>query len=92
MFETKNMQDYLACISSVDDNVGRVLNYLDESGLAKTTMVVYSSDQGFYLSEHGWFDKCFIYNESFKTPLLIRWQWFRTSILPKHFYYSQWFS
>lgn len=67
------MQDYLACISSVDDNVGRVLNYLDQSGLAENTIVVYTSDQGFYLGEHGWFDKRFIYNESFKTPLLIRW-------------------
>ncbi|MBK8279280.1 MAG: sulfatase [Saprospiraceae bacterium] len=67
------MQDYLACISSVDDNVGRVLDYLDESGLAENTLVVYTSDQGFYLGEHGWFDKRFIYDESFKTPLLIRW-------------------
>jgi len=67
------MQDYLACISSVDDNIGRVLDYLDESGLAENTIVVYTSDQGFYLGEHGWFDKRFIYNESFKTPLLIRW-------------------
>lgn len=67
------MQDYLACISSVDDNVGRVLDYLEESGLADNTIVVYTSDQGFYLGEHGWFDKRFIYNQSFKTPLLIRW-------------------
>ena len=67
------IQDYLACIASVDENVGRVLDYLDESGLAENTMVVYTSDQGFYLGEHGWFDKRFIYNESFKTPLLIRW-------------------
>ncbi len=67
------MQDYLACISSVDDNVGRVLDYLEESGLAKNTIVIYTSDQGFFLGEHGWFDKRFIYNESFKTPLLIRW-------------------
>ena len=67
------MQDYLACISSVDDNVGRVLDYLDESGLAENTIVIYTSDQGFYLGEHGWFDKRFIYDESFKTPLLIRW-------------------
>ena len=51
------MQDYLGCISSVDDNVGRVLNYLDESGLAENTIVIYTSDQGFYLGEHGWFDK-----------------------------------
>ena len=67
------MQDYLACISSVDDNVGRVLDYLDESGLAENTIVVYTSDQGFYLGEHGWFDKRFIYDESFKTPLMVRW-------------------
>lgn len=67
------MQDYLACISSVDDNVGRVLDYLEESGLAENTIVVYTSDQGFYLGEHGWFDKRFIYDESFKTPLLVRW-------------------
>lgn len=67
------MQDYLASISSVDDNIGRVLDYLEESGLAENTMVVYTSDQGFYLGEHGWFDKRFIYDESFKTPLLIRW-------------------
>jgi len=67
------MQDYLATISSVDDNVGRVLNYLDENGLDKNTIVVYTSDQGFYLGEHGWFDKRFIYDESFKTPLMIKW-------------------
>jgi len=67
------MQDYLATISSVDDNVGRVLDYLDESGLTDNTLVVYTSDQGFYLGEHGWFDKRFIYDESFKTPLLVRW-------------------
>ncbi len=67
------MQDYLGCISSVDDNVGRVLDYLDASGLADRTLVVYTSDQGFYLGEHGWFDKRFIYDQSLKTPLLIRW-------------------
>ena len=67
------MQDYLATISSVDDNVGRVMDYLEESGLDKNTIVVYTSDQGFYLGEHGWFDKRFIYNESFKTPLMIKW-------------------
>jgi arylsulfatase A-like enzyme len=67
------MQDYLGTISSVDDNVGRVLDYLEENGLADNTIVVYTSDQGFYLGEHGWFDKRFIYNESFKTPLLVRW-------------------
>lgn len=67
------MQDYLASISSVDDNVGRLLDYLEESGLAENTIVVYTSDQGFFLGEHGWFDKRFIYNESFKTPLMVRW-------------------
>ena len=67
------MQDYLACISSVDDNVGRVLDYLEKNGLAENTIVVYTSDQGFYLGEHGWFDKRFIYNQSFKTPLIIQW-------------------
>ena len=67
------MQDYLACISSVDDNVGRVLDYLDTNDLKENTMIIYTSDQGFYLGEHGWFDKRFIYDESFKTPLLVRW-------------------
>ena len=67
------MQDYLGCIAAVDENVGRVLDYLDEHGLSENTLVIYTSDQGFYLGEHGWFDKRFIYDESFKTPLLIRW-------------------
>ncbi|MFC0539093.1 sulfatase [Pelagicoccus mobilis] len=67
------MQDYLGCIASVDEGVGEVLDYLDEAGLAENTVVVYTSDQGFYLGEHGWFDKRFMYNESFKTPLLMRW-------------------
>ncbi len=67
------MQDYLGCIAAVDENVGRLLDYLDEKGLSENTIVVYTSDQGFYLGEHGWFDKRFIYNESFKTPLLIKW-------------------
>jgi arylsulfatase A-like enzyme len=67
------MQDYLATIRSVDDNVGRVLDYLDKSGLAENTIIVYTSDQGFYLGEHGWFDKRFMYEESFKTPLMVRW-------------------
>ncbi|EIJ37658.1 arylsulfatase A family protein [Galbibacter orientalis DSM 19592] len=67
------MQDYLGTIASVDDNVGRVLDYLEETGLAENTIVVYTSDQGFYLGEHGWFDKRFIYEESFKTPLIIKW-------------------
>jgi len=67
------MQDYLGCIAAVDENVGRVLDYLDENGLTENTLVIYTSDQGFYLGEHGWFDKRFIYEESFKTPLLVRW-------------------
>ncbi len=66
------MQDYLACIKSVDDNVGRVLDYLDKKGLTDNTIVVYTSDQGFYLGEHGWFDKRFMYEESFRTPMLVR--------------------
>ena len=67
------MQDYLACIAAVDEGVGRVLNYLEENGLADNTIVVYTSDQGFYLGEHGWFDKRFMYKESFRTPLLIKY-------------------
>mgnify|MGYP001261691602 CR=1 FL=1 len=67
------LKDYLRTIQSIDDGVGEVLNYLDENNLSENTIVVYTSDQGFYLGEHGWFDKRFIYDESFKTPLLIRW-------------------
>jgi arylsulfatase A-like enzyme len=67
------MQDYLACIASVDDNVGRVLDYLDKNNLTQNTIVVYTSDQGFYLGEHGWFDKRFMYEESFRTPLIVRY-------------------
>jgi len=66
------MQDYLACIRSVDENVGRVLDYLEENGLDENTLVVYTSDQGFYMGEHGWFDKRFMYEESLRTPLLMR--------------------
>jgi len=67
------MKDYLRCVASVDDNVGRMLDYLDETGLAKNTVVIYSSDQGFYLGDHGWFDKRFMYEESFRMPLVARW-------------------
>ena len=67
------IKDYLRTIKSVDDGVGQVLDYLDESGLAENTIVVYTSDQGFYLGEHGWFDKRFMYEESFRTPLLVRY-------------------
>jgi arylsulfatase A-like enzyme len=57
----------------VDDGVGQLLDYLEEAGLSENTVVVYTSDQGFYLGEHGWFDKRFMYEESFRTPLLIRY-------------------
>jgi arylsulfatase A-like enzyme len=67
------MRDYLACVESVDDSVGELLDYLDESGLAENTVVVYTSDQGFYLGEHGWFDKRFMYEQSLRTPLVVRW-------------------
>jgi arylsulfatase A-like enzyme len=67
------MHDYLACIKSVDESVGRLLKYLDDEGLAGNTIVVYSSDQGFYLGEHGWFDKRWIFEESLRSPLLVRW-------------------
>ena len=67
------MKDYLRCVASVDDNIGRVLDYLDEKGLAENTLVVYTSDQGFYLGEHGWYDKRFMYEESLSMPLIIRY-------------------
>jgi arylsulfatase A-like enzyme len=67
------IKDYLRCVASVDENVGRVLDYLDRTGLAKNTIVFYASDQGFYLGEHGWFDKRFMYEESLRMPLLVRW-------------------
>ena len=67
------MQDYLACIAAVDKSVGKVLDYLSESGLDENTIVIYASDQGFYLGEHGWFDKRFMFEESYRTPLLVKW-------------------
>jgi arylsulfatase A-like enzyme len=67
------MKDYLSTVQSVDDGVGEVLDYLDKNGLAENTIVVYTSDQGFYLGEHGWFDKRFMYEESFRTPILMRY-------------------
>jgi arylsulfatase A-like enzyme/drug/metabolite transporter superfamily protein YnfA len=67
------MHDYLGCIRAVDESVGRILRYLDDEGLADNTIVVYSADQGFYLGEHGWFDKRWIFEESLRTPLLVRW-------------------
>ncbi len=66
------MQDYLRCIYALDLNVGRLLDYLKEKQLLENTIVVYTSDQGFYMGEHGWFDKRFMYEESLRTPLLIR--------------------
>jgi arylsulfatase A-like enzyme len=67
------MKDYLRCIAAVDENIGRTLDYLDHNGLAANTLVVYASDQGFYLGEHGWFDKRWIYEESLRTPCMARW-------------------
>ncbi len=67
------MQDYLACVQSVDDNIGRFLDYLDKNGLAENTIVIYTSDQGFFLGEHNFYDKRFMYEESLRTPLLVRW-------------------
>jgi len=66
------IKDYLRCIISVDENIGRVLDYLDQNDLAKNTLVVYTSDQGFYLGEHGWYDKRFMYEESLGMPLVVR--------------------
>ncbi|MGD2245527.1 MAG: DUF4976 domain-containing protein, partial [Candidatus Aminicenantes bacterium] len=66
------MEDYLGCIAAVDENIGRVLDYLDKSGLAENTIVLYTSDQGFYLGDHGWFDKRFMYEESLRMPLVAR--------------------
>ena len=67
------MQDYLGTIKAVDENVGRLLDYLEANNLLENTIIVYTSDQGFYLGEHGWYDKRFVYDESFKTPLLVAW-------------------
>ena len=67
------MKDYLRCVASVDDNVGRVLDYLQDAGLSENTVVIYSSDQGFYLGDHGWFDKRFMYEESYRMPLMASW-------------------
>ncbi|NMC37588.1 MAG: sulfatase [Bacteroidales bacterium] len=67
------LQDYLACIAAVDKSVGEVLEYLEKTGLDKNTVVVYASDQGFYLGEHGWFDKRWMFEESYRTPLIIKW-------------------
>ena len=67
------IKDYLRCVASIDDNVGRMLDYMEQEGLAENTVVVYTSDQGFFLGEHGWYDKRFMYEESLRMPLLIRY-------------------
>ncbi|WDE98752.1 sulfatase [Lentisphaera profundi] len=67
------IRDYVRCVQSIDDSIGEVLQYLDDQGLAENTLVIYSSDQGFFLGEHGWFDKRFMYEEALRTPLLMRW-------------------
>ncbi len=67
------MKRYLRTVQSIDDNVGRLLDYLDEKGLRDNTLVIYTSDQGFFLGEHGWFDKRFMYEESLQMPFLARY-------------------
>ena len=67
------LHDYLGCVKAVDESVGEVLKYLDDEKLTQNTLVVYASDQGFYLGEHGWFDKRWIFEESLRTPMFIRW-------------------
>lgn len=67
------IKDYLRAVASVDDNIGRLLAYLEESGLDENTIVIYNSDQGWYLGEHGWYDKRWMYEESLRTPLIVRW-------------------
>jgi len=66
------MSDYLKCVKSVDDNIGRLYDYLKKNDLLDNTLIVYTSDQGFYIGEHGWFDKRFMYEESMRTPLIMR--------------------
>ena len=67
------MHDYLACVKGVDENVGRVLKKLEDDGLLENTIVIYTSDQGFFLGEHGWFDKRWIFEESLRSPFVVRW-------------------
>jgi len=67
------IKNYLRCVQAVDENIGRMLDVLESEGLADNTVVIYSSDQGFYLGEHGWFDKRWMYEESLRTPLIVRW-------------------
>lgn len=67
------LKDYLRCVAGVDENIGRILDYLDENGLTENTIVIYTSDQGFFLGEHGWFDKRLMYEESLRMPFLVRY-------------------
>ena len=67
------IKDYLRCVASIDDNVGRVLDYLEEENLVEDTIVIYTSDQGFFLGDHGWYDKRFMYEESLRMPFIIRY-------------------
>jgi len=67
------IKDYLRAVASVDYNIGRMLDYLDETGLADNTVVIYASDQGWYLGEHGWYDKRWMYEESLTMPFIVRW-------------------
>ena len=66
------IKDYLRCVASVDENVGRLLDYLDENGLTENTVVIYTADQGFFLGEHGYYDKRFMYEESLRMPFIVR--------------------
>lgn len=67
------IKDYLRCVASIDDNVGRVLDYLEDEGISEDTMIIYTSDQGFFLGDHGWYDKRFMYEESLRMPFIIRY-------------------
>jgi len=67
------IKDYLRTVASIDDSVGSVLDYLDQTGLAENTIVIYTSDQGFFLGDHNWFDKRFMYEESYKMPFMVRY-------------------
>ncbi len=66
------LKDYVRCIKTIDDEIGRLIDYLEQVHLLENTVIIYTSDQGFYMGEHGWFDKRFMYEESFRTPLIIR--------------------
>jgi arylsulfatase A-like enzyme len=72
-FYQRYMQDYLRCVAAVDESIGQLLDYLNQNGLAENTIVVYASDQGFYLGEHGWYDKRWAFEQSLRTPLVVRW-------------------